>query len=246
MSYNVKLDVFEGPLDLLLYFIKRDEINIYDIPIAHLTQEYLDYLQLMQRLNLHLAGEFILMAALLMRIKVQMLLPQPESEESIEVEDPRTELVQMLVEYQKYKAASQFLAQLEAQQSEYVPVSVANPEDRFDPDLFLSEVNLFDLGLVFAQLLKSLPGPQYYELEKIKVTINQQIEFIRNCFNGRQRLRFSEICRQLQNRIEVVVTFLAILEMIKNAEIRVSQKALFDDIWLLSSCRKETHVIANA
>ena len=109
MSYHVKLNVFEGPLDLLLFFIKRDEINIYDIPISYITSEYLQYLELMKSMNLQLAGEFIYMASLLMRIKAQMLLPHDINENLEEIEDPRTELVQMLVEYQQYKMASETL-----------------------------------------------------------------------------------------------------------------------------------------
>lgn len=246
MSYNVKLEVFEGPLDLLLFFIKRDEINIYDIPIAHITREYLEYMQMMHSLNLHLAGEFILMAALLMRIKAQMLLPQPENEENIEVEDPRTELVQMLVEYQKYKAASQILAQLEEQQSQHFPIIIENQDAGLDPELFLSEVSLIDLGLVMARLLKTLPQPRYYELEAMKISINQQMQVVRNFFIKRRRVKFSDICRQLQSRVEVVVTFLAILELIKNGEIQIAQKGLFEDIWLISKQRLNENAIAAA
>ncbi len=245
MSYNVKLEIFEGPLDLLLFFIKRDEINIYDIPIAHITREYLDYLNIMQSLNFHLAGEFILMAALLMRIKVQMLLPQPETEEINEIEDPRTELVQMLVEYQKYKAASNLLAQLQDQQSGYFPVMIDNPAQGFDPELFLSDVNLLELGLVLSRMMKKLPEKRYFDIETIKVTISQQMQFIRSFFTKRSRLRFNEIVKRLTNRLEVVVTFIAILELIKAAEIKVTQKTLFGDIWLARGNMVESDVIAN-
>lgn len=246
MSYHVKLEIFEGPLDLLLYFIKRDEINIYDIPIAHITREYMEYLQLMQSLNLHVAGEFILMAAMLMRIKAQMLLPKPEEEEEVEVEDPRTELVQMLVEYQKYKAASQFLSEMEDAQSRHYPVNIETLESEKDLDLFLSNVTLYELGLIFAKLMQALPKEKYIEMERVKVTISEQIQFIRSLFYKRQRIRFSELKKHLQNRVEIVVTFLAILEMIKMNELSISQKSLFEDFWLIRQNKMMENVIPAA
>src|SRR6056297_1099703 len=121
MSYNIKLDVFEGSLDLLLFFIKRDEINIYDIPIAHVTREFLDYLHIAHQMNIHLAGEFLEMAAILMRIKSKMLIPSQEEDE--EVEDPRTDLVNMLLEYRKYKKISKRLESFENQFSKHFPVN---------------------------------------------------------------------------------------------------------------------------
>jgi len=246
MSYNVKLDIFEGPLDLLLFFIKRDEINIYDIPIAHITHEYLDYIQLMQSMNLQLAGEFILMAALLMRIKVQMLLPHPEVERLEEIEDPRTELVQMLVEYQKYKEVSEQLQELEEKQAHYYPVNLNADFRNYDPELFLSDVNLIELGLTFQKILAKMPKVKSIGIEALKISIRQQVLIIRGFFRNRTRIRFMEIARQLSDRIEVVVTFLAILEMIKSTEIRVSQKDIFGEIWLTKKRSEENNVIANA
>lgn len=246
MSYNVKLNVYEGPLDLLLFFIKRDEINIYDIPIAHITREYLDYIRLMQSMNFQLAGEFVLMAALLMRIKAQMLLPQPETEKLEEIEDPRTELVQMLVEYQKYKAVSDTLKNLEENQAQYFPVNSTLDCRNYDPELFLGEVTLIDLGLTFKKILEKLPKVHYFGVETIKVNIHQQIQFLREFFIKRNRVKFTEIASKLTNRIEVVVTFLAILELIKTTEIHVSQKDIFGEIWLTRKKTAEDHVITNA
>ncbi len=246
MSYNVKLNVYEGPLDLLLFFIKRDEINIYDIPIAHITREYLDYIHLMQSMNFQLAGEFILMAALLMRIKVQMLLPQPEVEKLEDVEDPRTELVQMLVDYQKYRDVSEQLRRLEENQSQYFPVNSTVAMRNYDPELFLSDVNLIDLGLTFQRILDKMPKVRQFGIETIKINIRQQIQFLREFFVRRNRIRFTEIATKLTDRIEVVVTFLAILEMIKSNEINVSQKDIFGEIWLTKKKSTEEYVIANA
>lgn len=246
MSYNVKLEVFEGPLDLLLFFIKRDEINIYDIPIAYITQEYLDYLEVMQNMNLHLAGEFILMASLLMRIKVQMLLPREQVEDEQIIEDPRTELVQMLLEYQKYKAASDILRDLEDNQRKFYPVKASADDIVWDPSLFLADIHLIDLGIAFKQILESMPKSKYYEIETFKITISQQSQILRRMFTGKKRIKFSTVAVTLKNRIEVVVTFLAILEMVKSAEIRVSQKDVFGDIYLSKLEVKETDVVANA
>jgi segregation and condensation protein A len=246
MSYNVKLDIFEGPLDLLLFFIKRDEINIYDIPIAHITREYLEYLEVMKQMNLHLAGEFILMAALLMRIKVQMLLPQEKVEVEEEIEDPRTELVRMLVEYQKYKDASAQLKQLAKRQLRFYPVNTSSQNSSWDPDIFLSNIGLIDLGIAFKKILDLRSQPEYYEIEISKVNLNQQAQLLRTMFLKRKRLRFSAIASVMEDRIEVVVTFLAILEMVRTGELRVSQKTLYGEIYLAQIQVRDNHVVADA
>lgn len=238
--------MFEGPLDLLLFFIKRDEINIYDIPISHITNEYLEYLELMKSMNLHLAGEFILMASLLIRIKVRMLLPRKEVDETVDVEDPRTELVEMLLEYKKYKDISNFLRKLETDQLKLHQVNSFLDSVEWDPEIFLSDVNLLDMGIAFKKLLINLPKPSYYEIETYKININQQIQFINSMFLNRKRIRFSELAQRLKNRIEVLITFLAILEMIKNQELRVSQKIVFGDFWLTKLKSENLDVIPNA
>lgn len=246
MGYNVKLNVFEGPLDLLLFFIKRDEINIYDIPISHITNEYLEYLELMKSMNLHLAGEFILMASLLMRIKVQMLLPHEKVNETEEVEDPRTELVEMLLEYKKYKGVSDFLRKLETRQSKLHQVNTFLDSVELDPDIFLSDVNLLDIGIAFKKLLVGFSKSPYYGIETFKINISQQVQLINSMFLNRKRIRFTELAQHLKNRIEVVVTFLAILGMVKNEELRVSQKIAFSDFWLTKLKVENLDVVANA
>ncbi len=232
MSYHVKLNVFEGPLDLLLFFIKRDEINIYDIPIAYITKEYLQYIEMMHRMNLHLAGEFLTIAAMLMRIKVRMLLPREEDEEEEEIEDPRTDLVQMLLEYKKFKEISACLQDLEEDHAKVHTVQIPAHTATYDPDLFLADVELLDLGIMFSKLLAKLPKPSYYEVERIQISINHQIQWISSRFADRKRIRFSEITKQLRNRLEVVVTFLAILEMVKSRQYSLFQKSLFGDLWM--------------
>lgn len=246
MSYNVKLEVFEGPLDLLLFFIKRDEINIYDIPISFITQEYLEYLDMMKSMNLHQAGEFILMASLLMRIKVQMLLPREQVDNEELIEDPRTELIQMLVEYQKYREVSTIFKNLEERQRKFFTVKTSENNISWGPGLFLSDVRLVDLGIAFRNLLELMPKSKYYEIKTYKININQQAQFLRAMFTNKKRIKFAAIARTMKNRVEVVVTFLAILEMVKSEEIRVSQKTIFGDIYLTKIQIKDTNVIADA
>ncbi len=144
MSYKVKLEVFEGPLDLLLYLIKKEEVNIYDIPIAKITDQYLEYLELMQLMDLDIAGEFLVMAATLMHIKSRMLLPPDQLEEEEAEEDPRAELVRRLLEYKKFKEAASQLATMESQQKHFFPrVGTLKPEEVLAPKDILFEAGLF-------------------------------------------------------------------------------------------------------
>jgi segregation and condensation protein A len=246
MSYNVKLDVFEGPLDLLLYFIKRDEINIYDIPISYITDEYLKYLNLMKSLNLHIAGEFILIASILMQIKAKMLLPSFDNSEDADeqVEDPRSELTRILVEYRKYKDASEFLEKLEENQTKLFKVNASVVSEETDMDIFLSDINLLELGIIVKKLLQDLPKPSYYEIETLKINITQQIQLIKSKFSNRKRIRFSEMASSLNNRVELVVTFLAILELVKLGELLISQKTIYGDIWISKSDKVGINAVA--
>jgi len=239
MSYSIKLDVFEGPLDLLLFFIKRDEINIYDIPISYITKEYLEYLDMMKSMNLHLAGDFLLIAAMLMRIKIKMLLPAEKKDDDEEIEDPRTELVDMLLEYQKYKEISGFLREMETSQSKYYNLNIASEDKAVDPNIFLTDIALQDISIMFKKLIDKMPKLTDYEVKKISININQQIQFIKSFFSGRKRVKFSEISTQLKDKIEVVVTFLAILELVMSRQYSISQKNLFGDIWLSSLADKK-------
>ncbi len=246
MSYKVKLDIFEGPLDLLLFFIKRDEINIYDIPISYITKEYLEYLDVMTQMNLHLAGEFVNIASLLIRIKVRMLLPSQQVEDSEELEDPRTELVQMLVEYRKYKEVSSILKKIEDDQLNLYYVTAKTDNDEIDPDIFLSDIDLLDLGLIFNKLLKNIPKPSYYNIQDSKINIPTQMQYLKSLFIEKKKIKFSEISTHIEDRIELIVTFLAILEMIKSRFITVSQKTIFGDFWLNKNKEETFNVIQNS
>ncbi len=232
MSYNVKLDVFEGPLDLLLFFIQRDEINIYDIPISYITKEFLEYINIMQSLKLHLAGEFLAMAAMLMRIKVKMLLPKSLKNDDEDIEDPRTELVDMLLEYNKYKEGAKHLRALEEKQKKFNNVNFIVNNDDVDPDIFLSNISLMDIGMLFKKMLDHIPKDKIYEVKKIKININKQIQFINSFFINRKKIKFKEIIKNIESRIEIIVTFLAILELIKIKTYSVSQNSIYGDMWL--------------
>jgi len=156
MTYKVKLEIFEGPLDLLFYLIKKDELNIHDIPISTITEQYLQYLEMMRMLDLDIAGEFLVMAATLMHIKSKMLLPQDEKQSEQEEEDPRAELVKKLLEYRKFKEAAEELKNRESRQKEVFP-SPGTKECASDDSELYFEANIFDLLSAFSKVLKEIP-----------------------------------------------------------------------------------------
>lgn len=235
MPYRVQLQNFEGPLDLLLFLIKKNEVDIYDIPIAEITQQYLAFLEVIEFLDLENAGEFILMAATLMRIKVQMLLPRPALEEE-EIEDPRQELVQRLLEYQRYKEVAKNLEDFENKQRHFYPRSYFD----FDLDGDSSEhddaigrnVTLYDLMAAFVEILKRVPATTPHTIERITVTIEDQSRFILTFLERRERALISELFAQMNERIMMIVTFVALLELVKNKHVRLDQNKPFSEIWV--------------
>lgn len=233
--YNVRLPNFEGPLDLLLFFIKRDELDIYDIPIAYITKEFLEYTRLMELLDLELAGEFLVMAAALMQIKVRMLLPkeEKEGEDGVEEEDPRAELVRKLLEYKRYKEmAGKLAAMSEAERYTYYRQFfkgdvVANPDEEED---LLRNVTLFHLLSAFKRALAKAPRESNpHRIEQIAVTVEEQAEVILAHFQTRKQLTFAELCKAMP-RIVMVVTFLSLLELIRSRRIAVRQEDSFGEI----------------
>lgn len=235
MDYKIHLNVFEGPLDLLLYFIRRDEINIYDIPIAKITQEYLEYLSLMDTLNLRVAGEFVEMAATLMRIKAQMLIPRiADGVENDTIEDPRTELVERLIEYQRYKELSRDLADLEERQLPYFPrkVDLSYIDKTVSAEEVLQKVSLFDILAAFKKVLDRLPETKPHQVEGEGATIGDQVKYIYRFFIKSNRVTFSELAKNIPERVTLITTFLAILEMAKTQQIRILQATVFDDFIL--------------
>jgi len=232
-DYKVKLEVFEGPLDLLLYLIKKEEVDIYDIPIERITNQYVQYLSLMQLLNLEVAGEFLIMAATLMYIKSRELLPvdqraQPEGEE--DGEDPRWELIRQLVEYKKFKDAAAQLQTLEARQEDVFPRMPGKlefaAESRARP-----ETSLFDLINAVNVVLKRFSKREdLRDIFEDRWTVSEKIEYLLRALTERPSLRFSELFEGVTSRSEVVVTFLALLELIRLRQVTAIQREPFGEI----------------
>ncbi len=226
---KIKLEVFEGPLDLLLYLIKKEEIDIYDIPIANITQQYLEYLEFMKLLDLNIAGEFILMAATLMHIKSKMLLPPDPNEVNQEEEtDPRLELVQKLLEYKKFKEAAGQLFNLEARQKDVL--SRGPVYDIPDDPKPCFEASLFDLITAFNKILKDIPKDVFYEVIKDEFTVEGKMHDIFHLLVSRPVVFFSDLFSTAKNKFEVVTIFLAILELIRLKEIVAVQDKPFTEI----------------
>ena len=235
-SYSVKLDIFEGPLDLLLFLIKRDKIDIYDIPIAHITKQYLEYIELMKELNLEVAGEFIVMAATLMRIKVRMLLPKTRDEE--EEEDPREALVSALLEYRKFKEAAQLLQAKEAEQSRWFPRTDFSFLNRLPEDKILVDASLSDLIFAFKKILDSQPEETFHTIDYPKVDLEDRIEYILNCLAQKDGVVFTELFSDIPIKLVMVVTFVAILELIRLQKIYIRQTRQFSEIWVFRNEKK--------
>jgi len=228
--YKVHLENFDGPLDLLLFFIRRDEIDIYDIPISHITKEYLDTLDQMQQINVGIAGEFIEMAATLMRIKAKMLLPKTQFDEDIE--DPRSPLVRQLIEYRRYKELAQHLEELSEERSHYYSRGYESPipTGDEDPGVYLREVSLYDIAQYFKIAMENKPIISRYELQREELSLDDQKALILANLDDDGSLRFSVLINKLETKLEVIVTFLAILEMIRNEEIIIIQKEIFGEM----------------
>ncbi|MDD4981287.1 MAG: segregation/condensation protein A [Candidatus Omnitrophota bacterium] len=235
MSYKIKLELFEGPLDLLLYLVKKDHLNIYDIPIAKVTEQYLQYINLMQLLDLNIAGEFLVMAATLMQIKSKMLLPAEEGqEESGDQEDPREELVKRLLEYEKFKEIAENLRQKESDQREVYkrPKVEIDTKEEKGKDVYF-EASIFDLINAFSKALKDVPKEVFYEVVKDQFTVEQATHEILHLLLVRSQVKLSELFSKAKNKMDIIVTFLAVLELIRVKEIIARQNQLFEDIEIL-------------
>lgn len=224
--YRVQLKNFEGPLDLLLFFIKRDELDIYDIPISYITGQFLDYIRLMEELDLDVASEFILMASMLMSIKAKMLLPKPGKDEEGEAEeDPRYQLVQRLLEYKRYKEMAGKMKGLsgEAHKHYYRGTNKADQAQKQDGQMSgeaLQDVTMFHLMAAFKKVLSDIKIRRtQHHVEKEQATIEEQSTYILERLRKQGRSTFVQLCKGLQNRIIIVVTFLAMLEMLKEQQI---------------------------
>ncbi len=226
---TIHLEAFEGPLDLLLHLIKKEEIDIWNIPIARITEQYLEYLQIMEDLNINLAGEWLMMAATLIYIKSRMLVPQlPSAEaEAEEAEDPRTELVYQLLEHQKFKNAAEMLYTREE-----VENAVWNkpPSEVLDEGGEVVAVTLFDLLRAFHEVVKRFEAQRIMEVAQEEITIEQQLEDIRKRFLVHDKLLFSSFFAEARSKRHLIIIFLALLELVRLREVWLHQKKAFDEI----------------
>jgi segregation and condensation protein A len=228
----VKLARFEGPLDLLLHLIKRDEIDIYDIPIAHITQQYLAYLDLMRSYDLEVAGEFLVMAATLMRIKAKMLLPATPSTEEEDEGDPREELVQRLIEYRQFKEAAGTLRTKEEERRLLYERGMLPTDEEAGP-LPLAPASLFDLIDAFHRVMARLPEPTVYEVQAEVYDVEDKMALIASAAAEHGTISFVGVLEKCRSRLEMVVTFMALLELIKMGQVGVVQSEHFGDITIL-------------
>lgn len=228
--YNIKIPVFEGPFDLLLHLIKENKIDIYDIPIAHITTQYLQYIEMMKELNLEIVGDFLVMAATLIHIKSRMLLPPDEEATLEEQEDPRLELVQRLLEYQTFKKAA---SNLKEKEEEWKKVFFKEPLSDEGEELYLVDVNLFDLMGAFKKLLETV-SPDIVTITKETLTVKDRMSVIMDLIEGIEAMRFEEFFRESKTRIQLIVTFVALLELIRLGLVKAYQEREFGNIWLIN------------
>ena len=228
----VKLERFEGPLDLLLHLIKRDEIDIYDIPISRITQQYLAYLDLMRSFDLEVAGEFLVMATTLMRIKAKMLLPATPAGEEEEEGDPREELIQRLIEYRQFKEAAGTLRHREDERRLLYERGMLPSDEEAGP-LPLAPATLFDLIDAFNRVIARLPEPAVYEVQAEAYDVDDKMALIASQVAEHGSVSFLALLMRCRARIEMVVTFMALLELIKMGTVTVAQAEYFGDITIL-------------
>ncbi len=233
--YQIKLPIFEGPLDLLLSLIKENKIDIYDIPIAFITHQYLQYLEMMKELNLEIAGEFLVMAATLINIKSRMLLPVEEQEDE-EEEDPRNELVQRLLEYQSFKEAAFSLREKEDEWEHFYtrkPLWIENGEP-FLSEFSFSDLSVYNLLSAFKELLEKTKTPlEAVLINKETLTIKDKIAIILDKLEEEAMIRFDALFSDDRSKIQFIVTFLALLEILRLGLAKVFQKEGFGNIWVL-------------
>ena len=242
MALDVKLEVFEGPLDLLLHLIEKNKVDIYDIPIVLITEQYLEYIKKMETEDMNVMSEFLLMAATLLDIKCKMLLPK-EVDENGEEEDPREELVQKLLEYKMYKYMSFELKDMHMDAERFIyktsatlPDEVKKYQPPIDYDYLLGEMNLQSLNRIFKETLKRKVDKidpirsQFGNIEKDEIELDQKTEYIKQYVISHHQLGFRDLLEKQNSKMEVIVTFLVVLELIKVGIVSIEQDSIFDDI----------------
>jgi segregation and condensation protein A len=235
MIYNVKVKNFEGPMDLLLYFIKRDELDIYDIPISNITEKFIDVIGQWDKQDLAVAGEFIVMASVLMRIKVKMILPIKKNDDFGEIIDPRKELMHQLIQYKKFRAAADILDKLRRKRISYftrptlkkkstgmIPVQYAISKD----------IKLFDLAKVFKEILDGMTNLTKLEVDRDSINSKIQKMDVLRLFDGEGKLTFENLISVIKSRYELILYFLVIMELIKEGFCTVNQNIIFGKIEL--------------
>jgi segregation and condensation protein A len=236
MGYEIKLDIFEGPLDLLLYLIKKNEIDIYDIPMALITRQYLEYIEMLGSLNLDLAGEFLVLAATLIHIKSRLLLPVEEDPSAEEEEDPRAELVRQLLDYQAFKEAALQLDSRPVLERDVFTRScpAAEPDDPDPPGAFV-EMDVFDLVKAFQQIMARLDKTERIEIDAEEMSLADRINEIMDRLTEHKHLTFTDLIGERTDRRLVLYTFLALLELMKLRMIRAYQSESYGVIRLFLS-----------
>ena len=245
MGIPVKLEVFEGPLDLLLHLIDKNKIDIYDIPIVEITNQYMEYIQEMQDKDLNIMSEFLLMAATLLDIKCRMLLPVEVNEDG-EEEDPRAELVEQLLQYKMYKYMSYELKdrQLDGEKLWFkeadIPDEVKEYQEPVDLDVLLEGITLSRLDQIFKDVMRRQHEKidpvrsNFGKIEKEEVTVEDKMDFLNQYISEHRQFRFRDLLQNQKSKVQIIVTFLAILEMMKMGTVKVEQENTFDDIIITS------------
>jgi segregation and condensation protein A len=230
--FNVKLENFEGPLDLLLYFIKRDKIDIYDIPISQITSEYIDVINTAKKLDISIAGEFLFMASSLLRLKTRMLLPRQKDEEGLDIDDPRINLVGELLQYKNFRNIAHQLKGIHEENKDlfYRPNDKISFEKTINPSDFLNEVSLFDISKIFQSAIDNAPQDNSFTIVRETISLQEQKQFIISNFKHKKTISLSSLIKKLDSKLEIIVTFLALLNMIKESELVCKQKNTFEDI----------------
>jgi segregation and condensation protein A len=238
-TYSVHLEKFEGPLDLLLYLIRKNEIDIYDIPIAKITSQYLEYIDLMRLLDLDVAGEFIMMAATLIRVKSKLLLPRPEDELE---EDPREELILALLEYKKFKEAAGILKSHETRERDVLKHSDFSFVDTKPSEEFLIEATIFDLVSVFRRVIEEYGHEASHRVSREDVKVEEQMERILSLLNEKDGVAFRDLFTERPFKLLIIATFIAVLELVKQNCIYARQAREFGEIRLFA--REGSHGIS--
>lgn len=245
MDMTIKLQVFEGPLDLLLHLLEKNKVNIYDIPIVEITNQYLEYIAEMKRQDLNIVSEFLVMAATLIDIKSRMLLPAVQTEEE-EEEDPRAELVQQLLEYKMYKCMAYELRdrQIDAERVLFkeptLPPEVAEYEEPVDMEELISDVTLARLNAIFKSIMRKQVDKidpvrsKFGKIEKEEVSLSDKMTYLENYCMAHSQFSFRSLLEAQASKMEIIVTFLAVLELMKMGKIFISQEHTFDDIVIQS------------